>query len=503
MTTPDRIPVIIAIGEVTDRPQQPDQALEPVALMAEALRVADADGGGGLLGEIDTLSLVGQITWPYANAVGSLCEKLGIAPANPVNASMGGETPIRLLHEAALRIASGEGRVSAIVGGESMHALGKARKAGVTLDWTPPVPRDQVPRLDGSWLKISPQSKAMGVVSPAQLYPLYENAWQAREGQSPEQGRKSAADLWSLYANVAAENPYAWIRNKPSPQEIETVGPANRMIAWPYPKLMVANPTVNQSAAIIVTSLERARAAGIPEGRLVYVWGGAKAAEVDDYLYRDRFDGSTAQTAVLDRAVEVAGGDAKAFDHIELYSCFPVVPKMALSVLGLPADTTPTVAGGITFFGGPMNNYMSHAICGMVRKLRQHPGDMGLLYGQGGFVNKHHAVVVSSRPPAGPLSTDISVQDQADQTRGPVPPLTNDYQGPASIETFTVLYDRDGEVDQGVVVARTPAGERLLARVERTDPAGLAVLTRLEATAIGAAGTVTANPDGILLWTAA
>jgi hypothetical protein len=86
-------------------------------------------------------------------------------------------------------------------------------------------------------------------------------------------------------------------------------------------------------------------------------------------------------------------------------------------------------------------------------------------------------VVVSSRPPAEPLSTDISVQDQADQTRGPIPPLTNDYQGPASIETFTVLYDRDGEVDQGIVVARTPAGERLLARVERTDPAGLAVLT--------------------------
>jgi hypothetical protein len=128
---------------------------------------------------------------------------------------------------------------------------------------------------------------------------------------------------------------------------------------------------------------------------------------------------------------------------------------------------------------------------------------MGLLYGQGGFVNKHHAVVVSGRPPASPLETDISVQAHADETRGPVPPLTNDYQGPATIETFTILYDREGEVDQGVVVARTPAGERLLARVEQTDAAGLAVLTRLDATAIGAAGMVKANDSGMLFWTAA
>src|SRR3546814_2537538 len=81
---------------------------------------------------------------------------------------------------------------------------------------------------------------------------------------------------------------------------------------------------------------------------------------------------------LLLKSGEIVCGDAKRFDHVELYSCFPVVPKMALRTLGLDASScTPTVAGGLTFFGGPLNNYMSHAVCAMVRILRAAPQDIG------------------------------------------------------------------------------------------------------------------------------
>ena len=89
--------------------------------------------------------------------------------------------------------------------------------------------------------------------------------------------------------------------------------------------------------------------------------------------------------------MDLAGGDGKAFDAIELYSCFPCVPKMARRTLGLGADVQPTVTGGLTFFGAPLNTYMTHAACAMVRKLRD-GAQLGLLYGQGGFVTKHHAL---------------------------------------------------------------------------------------------------------------
>jgi acetyl-CoA C-acetyltransferase len=70
----------------------------------------------------------------------------------------------------------------------------------------------------------------------------------------------------------------------------------------------------------------------------------------------------------------------------------PCVPKMARRTLGLGADVKPTVAGGLTFFGAPLNTYMTHAACAMVRQLRG-GARLGLLYGQGGFVTKHHALV--------------------------------------------------------------------------------------------------------------
>jgi acetyl-CoA C-acetyltransferase len=193
---------------------------------------------------------------------------------------------------------------------------------------------------------------------------------------------------------VAAGQPNAWIKTAFTPEQITTPRPDNRPIAWPYTKLMVANMQVNQGAAVIVTSLAAARAAGIPDERLVFVWGGAAAREPGDYLQRDHYHGSVAQDAVL----EAVGGMAPdGFDALELYSCFPCVPKMARRTLGLPADVTPTVTGGLTFFGAPMNDYMTHAAVAMTRRLRE-GGGTGLLYGQGEFVTKHHGLVLADRP---------------------------------------------------------------------------------------------------------
>ena len=115
--------------------------------------------------------------------------------------------------------------------------------------------------------------------------------------------------------------------------------------------------------------------------------------------------------------MDLVGGDGRAFDAIELYSCFPCVPKMARRTLGLGADVQPTVTGGLTFFGAPLNTYMTHAACAMVRRLRD-GAKLGLLYGQGGFVTKHHALVLSRQPPQPALAQDTSVQAEADRQQG-------------------------------------------------------------------------------------
>ncbi|MET0656958.1 MAG: enoyl-CoA hydratase-related protein [Steroidobacteraceae bacterium] len=201
------------------------------------------------------------------------------------------------------------------------------------------------------------------------------------------------------------------------------------------------------------------------------------------------------------RAVEIAGGNANRFDKLELYRCFPVVPKMALRTLELdPAKHVPTVAGGLTFFGGPLNNYMSHAVCAMVRELRAHAGAVGLLYGQGGVMTKHHALVVSTRPAPLPLAQGYSVDSEAARLRGPLPEVLDGYTGPASVETYTVTYTRDGEPLHGIVVLRTPSGARTMARVMRDDTPSLSLLTALEKSAIGAAGHVRIDVFGKPVW---
>jgi acetyl-CoA C-acetyltransferase len=493
----DRIPVIVGVGEIADRPKEITSGMEPLTLLEEALKRAEEDSGGKLLGDIQSLDIVNFLSWRYRDPAQQLSERLRITPAHACYGPVGGESPIRYLHEAAQRIARGECSVAAVCGAEAQSTATKAERAGINLPWTPFAHDVPEPKRGAAFQK--PVAVTLGVFRPVSVYPLYEAATSAHWGQTPRQAMAESGRLWSAYSSVASENPNAWLKRRFMPDEITTPTPDNRLIAWPYTKLMVANPTVNMGGAILMTSLAKARAAGIAEDRLTHVWGGAFAEEPRDYLVRDQFVESRAQNAVLKAVMDLAGGDGHAFDAIELYSCFPCVPKMARRTLGLGADVQPTVTGGLTFFGAPLNTYMTHAACAMVRKLRG-GARLGLLYGQGGFVTKHHALVLSRQPPPDVLAQDTSVQAEADHHRGPIPDFVTKASGKGAVESFTVLYGRNGEVEHGVVMLRTSQNARALARVPALDGRTLAHLLNLDRTPVGSSGEIVTADDGILEW---
>jgi acetyl-CoA C-acetyltransferase len=291
------------------------------------------------------------------------------------------------------------------------------------------------------------------------------------------------------------------MKKRLTPEEITTPTAENRLIAWPYTKWMVANPTVNMGGAVLLTSLAKARAAGIPEDRLIYPTGGASAEEPRDYLLRDQFYESHPQNAVLKAVMDLIGGDGRKFDAIELYSCFPCVPKMARRTLGLGPDVQPTVTGGLTFFGAPLNTYMTHAAIAMVRKLRQ-GGKLGLLYGQGGFVTKHHGLVLSREAPKGAIEQETSVQAEADRNKRAVPEFVTEASGKGKVEAFTVIYKGKGDVEHGVVMMRTDGGARALARVPANDETTLSYLLNLDRTPVGTLGTIVTAEDSVLEWRA-
>lgn len=495
--TPDHIPVIIGVGEVTDRPASPMEGLEPLALMELALRRASEDAGGDLLPKVDSLTIVNEVSWPYLDAPTQLSQRLAIEPTHSHYGEIGGESPVRFIHEAALQIARGECRVAAVVGAEATHTVAKATKLSQSLPWTE---RHPEPKLVRGMDLVHPLSLRHGIFSPITIYPLYENASLAAWGQTPAEALDESGRLWQRYAEVAVENSYAWTREPLSPEQIVTPATNNRLIAWPYTKHMVANPMVNQGAAILLTSLANARALGIQPERMVFVLGGAAAREPQDYLQREQFERSDAQNAVLETVLAMAGGDAQVFSELELYSCFPCVPKMARRTLGLDESFTPTVAGGLSFFGAPLNNYMTHAAAAMVRRLRGQDNGLGLLYGQGEFVTKHHALLLGTVQAGEPLAQEYSVQEKVESRRGPVPELIEKYSGTATLETFTLSYDRNGVASSGFVIARTPQGQRVLARVPADDMGTLSALTSSHHSPVGMRGCVGAGPDELLQW---
>ena len=496
-TPDDRIPVIVGIGEIADRPAEIAQGLEPLALLEAALKRAAEDAGAPLLSDIDSLDIVNFLSWRYDAPEKLLAARLGAKPKHNYYGPVGGESPIRYLHEAAQRIARGESKVAAVCGAESQGTATKAARAKIDLPWTPFAHHVEEPKRGAAFQK--PLAVTLGVFRPVTVYPLYESATSAHWGQTPREAMHESGALWARYSAVAATNPQSWMTRAVSAETITTPSPENRLIAWPYTKFQVANPTVNMGGALILTSLAHARSLGIAESKMIHIHGGASAEEKRDYLERDQFVESHAQNAVLQSVMNLVGGDGNMFDAIELYSCFPCVPKMARRTLRLGDDVMPTVTGGLTFFGAPLNTYMTHAACAMVRRLRD-GGKLGLLYGQGGFVTKHHTLVLSPHAPTKPLSQETSVQAVADAARHPVPAFDAMPSGTGKVEAFTVLYGANAAPDYGVVMLRTDNESRTLARVPVSDDATLTHLMNMDRTPVGSVGAISMAADNVPEW---
>ncbi|WJY17819.1 acetyl-CoA acetyltransferase [Alteriqipengyuania flavescens] len=492
---PERIPVIVGVGQVNDRPERAGDGLDSGGLMVEALRRADADAGGGWLAAADHLAVIGQISGPQLNPLDrTVAGALGMSAANTEQTPPHGETPVRLLNEAANRIGAGEARICAVTGGEALRTAGQLAKARAAKD----APKKDALR-DAPHRKHTGYAQSHGLVVPVDVYPLYENACRAAWGQSLADAQHESGTIWSHMSEVAAANPAAWMRTPFGPQEIVAPDADNRPIAFPYTKLQVANAAVNMGAGFIVASLAEARRRGLDEARLVHVGHGAGAHEPTDILARANYHASPGMAAVLEETLARGDLATDAIDHVELYSCFPCVPKMARRIIGWPAERPATVFGGLTFGGGPIGNYMSHAIAAMVYTLRG-TGETGLLFGNGGYATHNHAIVLSGRATGAAFPQGFDVQAKADAARGAVPPLDETYTGAATLETFTVHYARDGSARLGTVVALTPDGARTLAIVPADDGATIAALTDGRTEPVGRPGRISREGGALSQW---
>lgn len=498
---PKLIPVIIGCGQINDRAATGAEGMDSLELMIAASRAAGADAGDGILGQTDWLGIVNQLSFPKLTGtlVDGVSSALGISPKIARETpSPTGDSPILLINEAANAIGKGDANAALIVGAEALRTAGKRRAEAAAAaagsgeeKKTGPYPK-RTP--------IAPEPRHhYGLLTPTDVYPLFENAARAEFGQTLAEAQAESGMIWAGMSDVAAHSKHAWINHSRSASDIIEPTADNRPIAFPYTKFQVANAAVNQGAAVIVTSLAVAQAAGVSEDRIIYVGKGAAAHEAEDPLNRPAYASSASMTVSLTKALELNGLSAAEFDHMEIYSCFPIVPKMARRVLGIPADRTMTMFGGLTFGGGPIGNYMTHAAACMVEALRS-DGTNGLLFANGGYATHNHTIVLTKTPqPAGTFPQDFDFQDQADTLRGDVPEMVGEYAGPGRLETYTVLFDRKGDPKHGVVIARLENNRRAIALVPPTDTQAIERLISGSTDVQDSAGTL-AGHDSRNIW---
>ena len=463
--------------------------------MLERIARESAESSGGdthLLASIDTIALADIFGWRADNPPQLLADAIGAKPARQIISYLGGETALALTNRVADKIASGEAQLGFVGGCNNLRTLTLARKAGVELDW--PTNSGSLPEIVGTSTSGSDEAEnAVGLGMPIQIYPLFENALRAARGQSLSEHRDSMGRLFAPFTTLAAKNPHAWFPTERSAEELAQVTPLNRMICFPYPKYLNAVMTTDQAAGVLVASQAMARKLGVPEENWIYWRGGAYEVE-DPWFVKDRhsYSESPAMRNCHANALAMAGLDLDEIDLIDFYSCFPSAVSMACEMLGMSQDDPRgfTVTGGLPYAGGPGNSYSFHAVATAVTNLREKAGEHAMLTGNGWYLTKHSATILSRQPNPNPsASSQPPTSDMRRSTwSSPAVQSVTEANGPATVETYTIAHGRDGSPNQGIIIGRlTDSNARFLANTP-ADPKLLESLEAIEL--IGTQGTV-------------
>ncbi|MAI55914.1 MAG: acetyl-CoA acetyltransferase, partial [Gammaproteobacteria bacterium] len=351
----------------------------------------------------------------------------------------GGNQVQAVINRSCLDIQSGQNRLIAITGAENGSSSSRARKEGIKL------PAKDIPGCPDEILgSQKPEhhefETAKGIKQAIQVYPMYENAIRAARQESVPDHLKRVSELWARFNEVALQNPNAWIKDEFTAEEIRTPTDANRRISFPYTKMMNANMMVDMGAALILCSVGKARELGIPERKWIYPVAGVQGYDHFSASVRDNFYSSPGLGLVGKKVMELAKISPEEIDYVDLYSCFPSAVQIAARELGFSEERALTVTGGLTFGGGPLNNYVMHAVARTAELLRETPEATAFVSANGGNLYKHVHCVYSSQAPEEPFHYENIQQDiDALPSRVCLP----EYNGKVDVESYSVMYTED------------------------------------------------------------
>ncbi|HEY6979866.1 acetyl-CoA acetyltransferase [Reyranella sp.] len=490
-----RTPILVGGGQITDTTGEPSSGRSRVAFAAEAARLALTDArpsiGGDALGrQIDALAVMeffSDISPRFASPFGrssnpprSVANRLDARPRQLLYSHSGGNMPQYLVNRFAEEIARGETQLALVCGAELLRTTQNARKAGLTIDWNEDAGAEPE-RVGDKRFGFSEEEARHGLRAAIHFYPLLENAIRRGLERDVPAHMKAMGRLFERLAAVAKDNPLATRRQGYSADRLATISDDNRWICFPYPRLMNANAIIDQAAAVLMTSVEKAREWGIPQDRWVFLHGCADGTDTWFVSERDRLDASPAIRACARLALDMAGKRASDIAAFDLYSCFPSAVEVAMKEIGLVEnDPRPiSITGGLPFFGGPGNNYVTHAIAEMMKVVRARPGSLGMVTANGNYLTKHSAGLYSTEPVAGPWRRQEPKILQAELDSRPRQSVSAAPTGMGTIETYCVAYGKAAPERAYIFGRHDGSGQRFVAMADG-DPSLLADMVTRE-----------------------
>ena len=210
------------------------------------------------------------------------------------------------------------------------------------------------------------------------------------------------------------------------------------MLAWPYTKLHNSQWNVNQGAGLILCSAATAEFMGVDRSRWVFPRAFAESNFMSVVASRGDLGGCPGFRIAGEVAMQRAGVKFDDISLRELYSCFPYAVRSQLQEFGMSTDGDLSVTGGMTFGGGPLNNFVFQATVRMAQLLRDRPEEVGLVTTVSGMLTKQGVALWS-----GVCSADGWVFDdvtEAVRQVADIRELVSDYDGEGTIAGYTVLY---------------------------------------------------------------
>lgn len=459
---PDRTPVLVGLGQSIER----DGVTTPVELATRAAEAAFEDAPG-LRDGVQRVTLVAVSFSPVTpTAASEIVDTLGLGDVDREATTPGGNTPQWLISRAAEQIVAGELESTLIVGAEATRSMRQSDpdqdflRAGMRSQ-DEEGPEDPVVGVSVRGMLSQAEIEA-GLLRPADTYPVFENALSAKLGHTPDQARERIAAFYARGSEVAAKHPFAWFPDVRTPEDIASPSEANRITAEPYTRCMNSFPNVDQGSALLVTTLAKARAAGLAD-QCVFPWSGANNADVVP-VAREDLAASPAIRAAAAGTFAAAGVGLDDVEVIDLYSCFPVAVEIGAAEIGLALDDPRglTQTGFMSFFGGPGNNYTSHGIAAVAARLRE-GARLGYASGNGGLLSKHSIGLYGSEPPSRPFRLADTSSEQA-AIAASARPFAHEAEGEARVVAGTVVYARDGSPAAAPIIAERADGQRICAK---------------------------------------